>query len=78
MFTNSGLNSKEAKESLVLLGICYGDKAGSHVPVAMGLVSIAQAEAFSVVISCVLGILKTLGRHRVSSMIGISGLATFH
>lgn len=53
-------------------------KADSHVPVAMGLVSIAQVENFSVVTACVLGIFKTLGRHRVSSMIGISGLATFH
>lgn len=53
-------------------------KAGSHVPVAMGLVSIVQVEKFSVVTACILGILKTLGRHRVSSMIGISGLATFH
>lgn len=78
MLINSGLNSKEAKESLVLLGICYGDKSWLHVPVAMRLVSIAQVEEFSVVTSCVLGILKTLGRRRISSVIGISGLTTFH
>lgn len=53
-------------------------KAGSHVPVAIGLISISQVEDFSVVTACVLGILKTLGKRRVSSMIGISGLATFH
>lgn len=43
-------------------------KAGSHTPVAMGLVSIAQAENFSVVTSCVLGVLKTMGNHQVSSL----------